>query len=211
MPPYREVCTANLAEVMRNTWIAYVVIGVVAAGAGVAIAGLPSNVQNDLVIADVPTTSSTTAVTVPPTDATLETSTTTTAPTTTAAAPAETTIPTTDPGPPPSTEPLPDDPGALLDRSELVLGVANGANVGGLAGDTASQLVANGYAAVSAVNTAVVDTSTVYYAPGLEGEAARLAADLGIDPAATAPIEIAPSIDPETLVQLLVVLGRDRV
>jgi hypothetical protein len=205
MPPPSKVGAASVAEVMRNTWIAYVATAVVAVGAGVAIAGLPSSVENDLVIADVPATSSTVAATVPPTDATSATTTTTVASTTTT-----TVVEPPEPTTPVTTEPEPEEPDVLVERGELVLGVANGANVAGLAGDTAAQLVASGYVSVSAVNTALVDTSTVYFAPGLEGEAARLAADLGIDPAAIAPIEAARPIVPETLVQLLVVLGRDR-
>jgi cytoskeletal protein RodZ len=198
---------------MKRMWMVYVISGLVAVGAGVAIAGVPSNRSTGGAIAELPAIPATTTTTVAPTtvpSTTVAPTTTLPEPTTTVAA--ETTTPVTEPtGTDPAEEAPPDAPEATVDRADLAVEVANGANVIGFASRTAASLESLGYVGVGAVNTATVATSTVYFAPGFEGEAIRLAADAGLPASAIAPITDAPTIEPARLLALLLVLGSDRL
>jgi hypothetical protein len=98
-----------------------------------------------------------------------------------------------------------------LDRADLVVDIANGANRAGLATETATALGTLGYVNVQAANTALAGTSTVYFAQGFEREASRLALDIGLPASAIVPIDGAPPIEPNRLVQLIVVLGTDQL
>lgn len=193
---------------MKHQWLAYVIVGLLSIGAGVAIAGLPNNVPVDATIIP-PTT----------TEAAESTVATTTTPETTA--PPTTSAPTTAPTTSVSTTTQPEDtspettdsvPEALPDRSELNVVVANGANVSGAASRIAAQLEGLGYVDVALRNgTNIVDFTVVYYAEGFEESALRLADDLDLLPDFVAPIGDSPPVpDLPTDVELLVYVGLDR-
>ena len=184
---------------MKHTWIAYTVTGVIAAVAGVAIAGLPSTPDDaDLVVTALPSTTTSVAPssTVAPTT-TVPTPTTTVPPTSTTGATTSTTSTSTTV--------------ALRERAGLQVGVANATDQTGVAGNMAAELQALGYANVSPADTAPADTSTVFYAAGLEGEAARLAVDAGLAATAIAPDDDAPELATPAQFELLLVIGLDQV
>ena len=187
---------------MKHQWLAYVVVGLLSIGAGVAIAGLPNNVPVDATIIP-PTTTEAPAPTVPET---------TVAPTTTAST---TTVPSTTE--PETTEPEttePDDSVAaeLADRDELVVIAANGANIAGAGARAVARLEELGYADVVTRNgTTVVDFTVIYYAEGFEDAAARLADDLELLPDFVGPIEDAPTVSELPAdAELLAYIGIDR-
>ena len=181
---------------MKHQWLAYVIVGLLSIGAGVAIAGLPNNVPVDATIIP-PTT----------TDAPEPTlATTTTAPATTTTEP-ETTEPET-------TEPDTTDsvPAELPERSEIIVAAANGANVAGAALRVATQLEELGYVDVLSINgTDIVEFTTIYFADGFEEAALRMADDLELLPDFVAPIEESPTLaDLPTDTELIAFIGRDR-
>jgi hypothetical protein len=193
---------------MKNQWLAYVIVGLLSIGAGVAIAGLPDNVSVDATIIP-PTTTVAPEATVPET---------TVAPTTvppTTAAPT-TTPDTTEPDTtePDTTEPDPDDSASadLPDRSELSVAAANGANIAGAAVRAKARLEEIGYVDVLPRNgTAIVEFTTVYFADGFEDAALRLADDLDLLPDFVAPIEAMPSvIELPAGIDLVAYIGLDR-
>lgn len=190
---------------MKHQWLAYVVVGLLSIGAGVAIAGLPNNVPVDATIVP-PTTTEAPEITVPETT-----------PTTTEAPEPETTEPeTTEPE---TTEPETSEPETtestpvvLPDRSELIVAAANGANVAGTALRVATQLEEIGYVDVLPLNgTDIVEFTTIYYADGFEDAALRLAGDLELLPDFVAPLDDSPSVaDLPADTELLAYIGRDR-
>ncbi len=196
---------------MKHQWLAYVIVGLLAIGAGVAIAGLPNNEPVDATIS--PSTSTVapdpTVTTVPETTAPETTEPEPTAPETT---PPEQTVPeTTEPE---TTVPSTTDsvPAVLPDRSELNVTAANGANVAGAALRMATRLEEIGYVGVLPLNgTDIFEFTVVYYADGFDGSALRLAEDLDLLPDFVAPLENSPSVaDLPADVELLVYVGRDR-
>ena len=194
---------------MRNEWLAYVVVGLLAIGAGVAIAGLPDNVSVDATIVPPSTTEDSPATTPPTTPPTTAAPDPTDPPTTTAA---PTTVAPTTAAPttaaPTTTEP--DD--GLPPRSELFVAAANGANIAGTALQSAEFLESLGYVDVLALNgTVVVDFTVVYFADGFEEAAVRLAGDWDLLPEFVAPLAEAPAvIDLPAETELLVYVGLDR-
>ena len=183
---------------MKHQWLAYVVVGLLSIGAGVAIAGLPNNVPVDATIIP-PTTTEAPEPTVP---------TTTLAPTTLP----ETTVPeTTEPE---TTAPETTDsvPAELPERSELNVAAANGANVAGAALRVATRLEEIGYVEVLPLNGSdIVEFTVVYYADGFEEAALRLAEDLDLLPDFVGSIDDSPTVaDLPADVELLVYIGRDR-
>jgi len=205
---------------MKMPWMAYVVVAVLSIGAGVAIAGLPTNVEVDATIippvtTDEPGSTTTSAVTTTPASTEPEP----TQPESTDAQP-------TDPQPtdPESTDPDPTAPDTsdptgttepelvLPDRSEIVTVTANGAAVGGTATRWSELLEGLGYVDVQPLDgTLVVDLSVVYHADGFEGAALRLAEDMALLPEFVAPLAEAPEVLalPDD-VQLLAYVGLDR-
>lgn len=98
-----------------------------------------------------------------------------------------------------------------VDRSVLSVGVGNANGIVGSAGSAAEALVRLGYVDVSAFDVgATADVSIVFHADGFRDEAARLAADVGLDPGATAPLALAPAGVDESGLDLVVILGLDR-
>jgi len=189
---------------MKHQWLAYVVVGLLSIGAGVAIAGLPNNVPVDATIIPPTTTEAP-----EPATATTTTVPATTVPATTVA---ETTTPDT--SDPETTDPDTADsvPAELLDRSAIVVSAVNGANVAGTALRVATELEDLGYVDVLPLNgTDIEELTTVYFADGFEAAALRMADDLDLLPEFVAPIEDSPSVaDLPADIELLVYIGRDR-
>ena len=174
---------------MKHQWLAYVIVGLLSIGAGVAIAGLPNNVPVDATIVP-PTTTEPPATTVPTTEvpATTDASETTDAPETTESP--ETTEPA-------STEPETTDSVALEipEPSELVVIVANGAGIAGTAARNVVRLTDLGYVDVSPRDgVETVEVTTIYYAEGFETAAVRMAVDLELLPESVAPLADAPEV-----------------
>lgn len=196
---------------MKHPWLAYVIVGVLAIGAGVAIAGLPNNVPVDATIT-APTTETTDTTTAATTPATTETAPTTEAPVTTDApettSPSDTTVP-------PTTEPdvtEPTDPEALPDRADIIVAVANGSGVGGSAARNVERLRGLGYENLTQHDgSEIVEFTVIYYADGFEGAAARMAEEFELLPVFIAPLAEAPAvIDLPPDAELLAYIGLDR-
>lgn len=190
---------------MKHQWLAYVVIGVLSIGAGVAIAGLPNNVPVDATIIPPTTTEA-------PEPAT---ATTITVPATTV--PATTTPDTTDPDTADlaaATDPDTADsvPAELGERSTIVVAAVNGANVVGIALREAIELDDLGYVDVLPLNgTDIEEVTAVFFAAGFEEAALRMADDFDLPPESVAPIEVSPSVTGLSAdIELLVYIGRDR-
>lgn len=178
---------------MKNQWLAFVIVAVISALAGVAIAGPPNNV------AAAPT------IIVPDSTIPVTTVPTTTAPATTVAAPA--TTPTTTTEAPATTTVV--DP----EIDPAVLGVAsvNGAGRAGLATRVRDELIDAGYTATRATDgTTLVDDTIVYFYPSFEREAAGVAETLDLDAANIEPIDEAPEYSDLEGDQVMVYLGRDQ-
>ena len=199
---------------MKHQWLAYVIVGLLSIGAGVAIAGLPDNSPVDCHdrSADLhrgsgthsPETTAATTTTPPTTEPDVTVATTNAATTTTAGS---TTVPDT-------SEPDNTEPGAgdLPDRGELFTIVANGSNVSGAAARNVERLQAIGYTDISPRNgTTIVEFTTVYFADGLDDAALRLAEDLDVIADFVAPLSDAPEVlDLPADAELLAYIGIDR-
>ena len=194
---------------MKPTVTISLAVGLLAIGAGIAIAGLPDKPPGDaLIITATPNGTTTTTLsvvvdTVSPLPTTTTTSTTTTEPPrTTDPIDSNTTTTTT------TTSPA-DRP--LAPREELRIVTANGAGADGIAETTATGLEALGYVDVEATTApAVADRSVVYHIANLTAEASRLAADLGWPVDTLAPIEAAPAITVSEQADIIVLIGLDQ-
>lgn len=201
---------------MRTKYLVIVAVTILSVLAAVAIAGVPSSGSADP------------DAFVPPESTTTLTS--TTALTTPSTAPDdEETVPTTDATPPdtdpPATEPAVSDPPATeppdtgaptteveasVDRDSLEVVVVNGAAVGGVARETADELIDLGYVNVRTTDGAeIVEASAVFTSPGLDAEARRLATDLGINPSLVFPVSAIPDLISPVDADLVVYLGID--
>ena len=196
---------------MKHQWLAYVIVGLLSIGAGVAIAGLPNNVPVDATIIP-PTSTEVPDPTVPTTTVAPTTVPTTTEPETTEPETTETTDPETTA--PETTAPETTDsvPAELPERSDLNVAAANGANVAGAALRVATRLEEIGYVDVLPLNGSdIVEFTVVYYADGFEEAALRLAQDLDLLPDFVGSIDDSPTVaDLPADVELLVYIGRDR-
>jgi cytoskeletal protein RodZ len=174
---------------MKHRWLAYVIVALLAIGAGVAIAGLPDNSSTE----DTITVSTATAPpeTTEPTQTTEPTATTESTQTTEVTEttePADTTTTST-------TSTVPETTVPLVDRADLSVVTANGSGRQGTAAAAAARLEALGYVDVLPRNgTDVVDVTIVYYADGFEEAAVRLAEDLGLVEGSIAPLAEAPEV-----------------
>ena len=171
-------------------------VALVAVLAGVAVAGLPTSVPDDIVAtdirppassADVSVSSSTTLATtttsaVASTTETVEAPETTESPDTTV--PARTTTRSTTTSSTSSTTTAPPAPtSTLLPTNAVRVVVANAGGANDLAARFAETVRRLGYVEVTAANASDRrGTSVVYWAPEREGEARRLAEQLGIRP-----------------------------
>jgi hypothetical protein len=185
---------------MKHPWIAYVIVALLSIGAGVAIAGLPTDVPNDPTIIPPTTTTTTIAVTT-----TTEAAPETTERATTTTAEATTTTTSEPPTPTTTTEPAPD-------PATVAAAVANGSGQDGLAGDAVAFLEGLGWTDIRAITGFdVVDVTVVYYAPGFEPSARQMSVEVGTDPEAIRPLDEAPEVDDLGNAQVMVYLGTDRV
>ena len=191
---------------MKHQWLAYVVVGLLSIGAGVAIAGLPDNVPVDATIiapttTEAPEPAAATTTTVPATNMPENTTPDSTDPTT-----------TNDPNTndPDTADSVPAEPG---ERSAIVVAAVNGTNVAGIALRVSSELEFLGYVDVLPLNgTEIREVTTVYFADGFEQAALRMAADFDLPPLSVAHIEDSPSVvDLPADIELLLYIGRDRV
>jgi hypothetical protein len=193
---------------MKHQWLAYVIVGLLSIGAGVAIAGLPDNVPVDATIVP-PTSTVAPERTLPDTTVATTTVPPTTDPETTEpeSTAATTTVPDT-------TEPdtTTDSTTDLPDRSELFTIVANGSNIAGAASRNVERLRAIGYTDIAPRNgTGVVEFTTIYFADEFEAAALRLADDLDLLPFYVAPIAGMPTVlELPDGAQLVAYIGLDR-
>jgi hypothetical protein len=192
---------------MKNQWMAYVIVAVISALAGVAIAGPPNNVGTEPTIIVPATTVPTTIVATESTEAPaveepVETTpvatdpeaTTTTVPATATTVPATTTT---------TTEPQ-------VDRASIIVVSVNGAGTEGLATRVRNELVDAGFTQARATDgTTLVDDTIVYFLPGFAREAIEVAAELGLEFTDVKPIEEAPQFGQLDGDQVAVYIGRD--
>jgi hypothetical protein len=197
---------------MRHPWLAYLIVGLLSVGAGIAIAGLPDNVSGDATI--IPPTTVASDLTGPETTVPVTTVPPTTQPRATAL---DTTVPdTTEPNTTDldatESDTTESDAAPLPGRSELRVIAANGANIAGAALRMTERLQAIGYVDVLPLNGSdIVDFTTVYFVEGFEDAALRLAEDLELLDVFVAPIENSPSVEMLPLdSELLVYIGVDR-
>ena len=88
--------------------------------------------------------------------------------------------------------------------------VANGSNVAGAATKVATELKANGWNTLTAVDTtASVASSTVYYAPGYMASATSIATSLAVPTSAVQPLSTSVPVATVTGADVLVVVGPD--
>lgn len=187
---------------MKHQWLAYLVVGLLSIGAGVAIAGLPDNTSVDATI--IPPTTTTTQAPAPTTTVAPTTVPSTTEPSTPETSTTETSETETS-----ETDSLPEE---LPERGDLNVAAANGSNVAGAAARMATQLDELGYVDIAQLNGPdIVEFSAVYYADGFEEAALRLAEDLDLLAEFVLPLEDAPVVaDLPDDAELLVYVGRDR-
>jgi hypothetical protein len=192
---------------MRSNWWVYTVVAAVAAVAGLAIAGLPDSASTDATIAAPEVTTSV----VPDATTTLMSTTTMTATTTTVP---PTTQPPATPPPttvPPTTQPPATPPPTTVPPTAVYVVVANGGDAAGIAGDVVADLGELAYErAFKTDGLDTADRTIVYFEDGYQGEALRLAADVGLAADAIAPLDEAPGVEGAVgAVELLLYLGRD--
>lgn len=132
--------------------------------------------------------------------------------------PADLTVPPllTIPGPVPPAPVVPDDSSststpdsALRSRADIVVMVSNGNGGKGLARSWADRALALGYPDPDLSTVLSATDTVVYYAPGYEGEAQRLASELATTMLEIKPLASAPVTSPAFTGQLLVVLGKN--
>jgi hypothetical protein len=201
---------------MRRSILPFVTACVLAAGAGVAIAGVPSSGSSDrLTVASTtgaPTTSeaaTVVSVTVPATTATQPPLSAPSVPPDLSATtrPPRATSTTTSSSTPLATSIVAESRG----RGELTVATVNASGDGGVATALAADLQVLGYGAVSPVDAlGPTARSGVFYAPGFELEALRIREDLGWIPGDVLSQDRMPEIESENTFDLVVVIGRDR-
>ncbi len=103
----------------------------------------------------------------------------------------------------------PTTPTSVRPPNQVKVFVANAAGVQGAAGRAADTLKAAGYVAVAGNSPTRVDTTTIYYTEGFQGEANAVAAALGAPPTSVQPMPTPPPVADIQGAQVLVVLGPD--
>jgi hypothetical protein len=187
---------------MKNQWMAYVIVAVISALAGVAIAGPPNNVGTEATIVVPATTVPTTTVVTATTEA----------PATTVEAPAETTPVATDPVE--TTTTVPETTTTTtepeIDRASVIVVAVNGAGTQGLATRVRDELIDAGFEQARATDgTTLVDDTVVYFLPGFAPEAVDVAFELDLLFTDVKPIEEAPQFGQLEGDQVVVYIGRD--
>lgn len=210
---------------VKPSVVVTVIAFVLAAAAGVVIAGLPSDTPGSgITITEIQAVNTSTSLVLAPleveplTDPTettvapvVETTTTTLPPTTTTIGPPttsafldqETTTTTVE-----EEDTATGD--VLRERSELSVATANATDIGGVAGAHAEELTGYGYVGVSPVDSTPSAESAVYYQPGFELEAARMAEELGWGLLATAPYAELPTLQTDATFDLVALIGLDQ-
>ena len=200
-------------------WV-YLVTGLLAAGAALAVAGLPDTSQRGPTIVPPSTTEVSDPVVDPaasvpesePSDDGEDAVDTGSTPTTVAPEPADADD-VVDPGAGTTTSTAPAPTTTVVelpDRSTIAVTVANGAGIGGVASRTVQRLADIGYVDAAARDGLVsVETTAVYAAADLADVAERLANDLGLPDSVVAPLVDAPAVDTTDEPSLVVYLGAD--
>jgi hypothetical protein len=184
---------------MKNQWMAYVIVAVISALAGVAIAGPPNNVGTEATIVVPATTVPTTTVVTTTTDAPAVEDPVETTPVATDPVETTTTVPETTT----TTEPE-------VDRASVIVVSINGAGTQGLATRVQNELIEAGFVQARATDgTTLVDDTVVYFLPGFAREAVEVAFELDLEFTDVKPIEDAPSFGQLEGDQVAVYLGRD--
>jgi hypothetical protein len=180
----------------------------VSIAAGVFIAGGPGVLGTTEATPPIVTSTSTTSTipaaiptlaTIPPPPTSAITAPLTAITTTTSAA---TTSTSTSPPTVPPTQPL-------ISHADLRVAVANGASIPMIATQYTDALEAIGYLAIDPVDTSIVPASRVYYEPGLQREASRLAVEAGLRSEAIATMDRVPELSFDGGYDLVLVLGTD--
>lgn len=201
---------------MRRPWLAYLLTAIASVGIGIAIAGLPDSLpgkRQDAPAATftpsttstVPTTSAAATSTAPATSSTSTTSTTSTRSTTSTTPATTTTAPSSTTS---STSSTPTSASSAVVEARVA--VANGVGVAGLAANAADLLLADGFTSVVALDTTPVVESTVFYGPGFQAAATRIAAALGLRTESVEGLQAAPALSPPGEFDVVVALGADR-
>ena len=219
---------------MRTTWPFLAATAAVGLAIGTFIAGIPSS-GGDITVADgvsgslVPgvtaapsgstypplTVTPTTYRGVPETDPGTTTSTVLVAPDTTVAATTTVAVTTTTTAPPetaPPATPTTAVTSDLLDRSVVRLVLANGDGRYNLVGRNVDRLTPLGYTEIDQTDASnYVDRTVLYFRPGFDDEAARLAADLLVPDALLEPLPDQPVTNSDDNGDIVVILGPDAV
>lgn len=209
---------------MRRPVVPFLTACVLAAGAGVAIGGLPTRASRDALVVQTPRTTAPPATvprppattrapaSEPPTTTSVATSVAASVPTT--EPPATTSPPTTAPTSVPTTEPPATTTEPALasgrGRDELEIAVANAAGVSGVAARGADHLRTLGYTDLFTVDA--VDPrphSALFHEPGLELEALRLKDDLAWHLLDVATMDQLPELATDSRFEMVLVLGID--
>jgi hypothetical protein len=208
---------------MKSTVVIVILAAVLCVAAGVAIAGLPNTPPGaEIVVLEVPVVETRPvptlpAVTIEPLEqattsssSTSTSSTTTSSSTTTTTEVAATTTAPAETSAPAITQLDESTADALRERTELSVAAANATDLTGIAGTHADLLEVAGYLEVASVDSQVSPVSAVYYQPGFELEATRLATDLGWDPLSLAPMPEIPELATDSTFDLVALVGLDR-
>lgn len=201
---------------MRTRWTLVGGVAVLAAGAGVLVAGVPGGGDSFVLDAG---TSTTVTVAVPATPPAVEPTATSVEVASAGPVPAEQTATTIeqvvatatppDPGAPASSAALTTE-SSLVPRSQVRIVLANGDGRFDLVGANAARLTVIGYVAIDQEDVSLrPGVTTIYVREGFEDEAAQLAIDLQTPAAAIVPLPIEPITDNDANGDLVVVLGPD--
>ncbi len=118
------------------------------------------------------------------------------------------------PTPVPQDEPTPAPTASAAATAEINVLVANSTGVAGLAGSVATQLTESfGYTALTPVDATgePVTTTLVFYVPGAEGDAQKVAASLALSAGAVSPMPSSVPVADAAGADVLVLLGLDKV
>ena len=176
-------------------WV-YIAIAVLSIGAGVAIAGIPDTSSREPTIIPPVTTDAASIVETVPETTVVET----TVPVETTTTVAATTTTST------TTTTLPD----LPERDAIEVTVANGADIGGVAGQTAEAIAELGYInTITRDGVEIVSQTFVYTPAELEDWSERLASELGLPGGRVRPIDQAPEVENSDDPEVILYLGED--
>ncbi len=125
----------------------------------------------------------------------------------------DTATPTPDSAPPEG-DPTPEPEVPATNATDTSVLVANSTGVAGLAGGVATQLVDSfGYTTLAPVDSTgePATTSLVFYEPGSEAEAQKIAASLALPAGSVAPMPAAAPVTDLAGADVLVLIGLDKV